>query len=45
MYQVKSVLKTRVKAEILRVVNELKTELKKVDANEEKIRKDQIERE
>lgn len=45
VYQVKHVLKTKVKEEILRVVNELKAELKRIDANEEKIRKDQMERE
>lgn len=45
VYQVRDFLKTRVKAEILRVVNDLKQELKKTDTNEEKIRKDQIERE
>lgn len=43
--QVKKVLKTKINAEILRVVNELKSELKQIDANEEKIRKDQQDRE
>ena len=38
--QVRQVLKTKIKSEILRVVNELKTELRRIDANEEKIRKD-----
>ncbi|CDW91228.1 activator of hsp90 [Stylonychia lemnae] len=45
VYQVKNSLSKLVKPEILRVVNELKAELKKIDASEEKIRKDQIERE
>jgi len=40
IYQVKDALKKLVKPEILRVVNDLKSELKKIDANEEKIRKD-----
>ena len=40
VYQVKNVLKTQVKKEILRVVNELKEELRKIDANEEKLRRD-----
>lgn len=43
--QVKHVLRTKVKDQILRVVNELKQEMKKIDANEEKIRRDQQERE
>lgn len=38
-------LATKIKQEILRVVNELKSELRRIDANEEKIRKDQAERE
>lgn len=43
--QVKHILRTKVKQQILRVVNELKAEMKKIDANEEKIRRDQAERE
>lgn len=45
VYQVKNVLRTKVKQEILKVVNDLKEELRRIDANEEKIRKDQMERE
>lgn len=40
VYQVKNVLRTEVKKEILRVVNELKEEMRRIDANEEKIRRD-----
>lgn len=43
--QVKHILRTKVKQQILTVVNELKAEMKKIDANEEKIRRDQAERE
>jgi hypothetical protein len=42
---VKKFLCNDIKKEILRVVNELKSELRKIDANEEKLRKDQMERE
>jgi hypothetical protein len=34
-----------VKKEVLRVIGDLRTELKNIDANEEKIRKDAFERE
>ena len=43
--QVKKVLKTQIKAQILRVVSELKGELKRIDANEDKLRRDKLERE
>jgi len=41
----KKCLITQVKKEVLRVIGELRTELKNIDANEEKIRKDAFERE
>ncbi len=41
----KKCLTTQVKKEVLRVIGELRTELKNIDANEEKIRKDAFERE
>jgi hypothetical protein len=34
-----------VKKEVLRIIGDLRTELKNIDANEEKIRKDAFERE
>jgi hypothetical protein len=34
-----------VKSEVLRVIGQLREELQKIDANEEKIRRDAIERE
>jgi len=43
--RVKKALNTDVKKEILRVIGELRGELKKIDANEEKIRKDAFDRE
>ena len=42
---VKKFLVSEVKKEIIRVVTELKTELKKIDANEEKLQRDKLERE
>ncbi len=38
-------LTTQVKKEVLRVIGELRGELKRIDANEEKLRKDAFERE
>jgi len=42
---VKKVLTTQVKAEVMKVIHNLKEELKRIDADEEKIRKDKLERE
>ena len=42
---VKKFLMSDAKKEILRIVNDLKNELKSIDANEEKLRRDQQERE
>lgn len=41
----KKVLTNEVKKEVLRVIGELRNELKRIDANEEKIAKDKFERE
>jgi hypothetical protein len=41
----KKALTTEVKKEVLRVIGELRNELKQIDANEEKIAKDAFERE
>ena len=41
----KKVLTTDVKKELLKVIGELRNELKQIDANEEKIAKDKFERE
>ena len=38
-------LTTQVKAEVMKVIHNLKEELKRIDADEEKIRKDKLERE
>jgi septal ring factor EnvC (AmiA/AmiB activator) len=42
---IKKVLKTQIKSDIQKVINDLKEELKRIDANEEKIRNDKLERE
>jgi hypothetical protein len=41
----KRALTTEVKSEVLKVIGQLREELQKIDANEEKIRRDAIERE
>jgi activator of HSP90 ATPase len=41
----KRALQSQVKKEVLRVIGELRTELQQIDANEEKLRRDAIERE
>jgi len=41
----KKVLTSDVKKEVLRVIGDLRNELKQIDANEEKIAKDKFERE